>query len=226
MERASAVWGRSPLKPIWALHQAGLSIWIDIELAGLRTVNAIVTDGQDNARSQAAKGDLPGIYLAKREDLIRYFTARLRSRESAEDLIQDLFVRLCALQPHAAIDNPSAYLFRLANNMMLDRLRSTQRSGARDEAWRRSHGADVGGQAVMDTASPEQAAAARERLRRTLEAIESLPPRTRRAFELHRLEGLSQEQTARTLGVSRKTIEKQVSAALKQVLAALRRSGG
>jgi RNA polymerase sigma-70 factor (ECF subfamily) len=163
--------------------------------------------------------------LAKRDDLIRYFAARLRSRESAEDLIQDLFVRVCALEPHGPIDNPSAYLFRLAHNMMLDRLRSAQRSGARDEAWRRSHGAELGGHAVVDAASPEQAAAARERLRRTLDAIKSLPPRTRRAFELHRLEGLSQEQTARTLGVSRKTIEKQVSAALKQVLAALQGLG-
>ena len=34
-----------------------------------------------------------------------------------------------------------------------------------------------------------------------------LPPKTRRAFELHKLEGLTQEETARALGVSRKTVE-------------------
>ncbi len=161
--------------------------------------------------------------MAKREDLIRYFSARLRSREAAEDLIQDLFVRIRALEAVADIDNPSAYLFRLANNLMFDRLRSAQRSGARDEAWRQSQNTEFGGQDVVDAASPEQAAAASERLRRTLAAIESLPPRTRRAFELHRLEGLSQDQTAQALGVSRKTVEKQVSAALKHLLSRLRK---
>lgn len=191
-------------------------------------MNEIVDSGEDNARTatQAVTSDLPRVYLAKREDLIRYFAARLRSRETAEDLIQDLFVRVCALEPGAVIENPSAYLFRLAHNLMLDRLRSVHRAGARDEAWRRSHSADVGGHEVMDAASPEQAAAASERLRRTLEAIKSLPPRTRRAFELHRLEGLSQEQAAQVLGVSRKTVEKQVGAALKHLLARLGKAEG
>jgi RNA polymerase sigma-70 factor (ECF subfamily) len=168
--------------------------------------------------------DLSRAYLARREDLIRYFAARLRSREAAEDLIQDLFVRVCSLEIGAPIDNPSAYLFRLAHNMMLDRLRSRQRSGARDEAWRRTQSAEFAGQDIVDAASPEQAAEASERLRRTLLAIQSLPPRTRRAFEMHRLEGLSQEQTAQALGVSRKTVEKQVSAALKHLLAKLRKA--
>ena len=169
--------------------------------------------------------DLPSAYLTKREDLIRYFSVRLRSRESAEDLIQDLFVQICALEPEGVIDNPSAYLFRLANNMMIDRLRSAQRSGVRDEAWRRSQGVEVG-EAAADAASPEQAAASSERLRRTMEAIQGLPPRTRRAFELHRLEGLSQEQTAQRLSVSRKTVEKQVGPALKHLLAKLRKAEG
>jgi RNA polymerase sigma-70 factor (ECF subfamily) len=184
-----------------------------------------VQSGQDSDR-EVGDGALLGLsdaYLAKRDDLIRYFAARMRSREAAEDLIQDLFVRIRALDSTAEIENPSAYLFRLANNMMLDRLRSGQRSGARDEAWRRSQSVDLAGQEVADAASPEQAAVASERLRRTLAAIESLPPRTRRAFELHRLEGLSQEQTAQALGVSRKTVEKQVSAAVKHLLARLRK---
>jgi RNA polymerase sigma factor (sigma-70 family) len=171
---------------------------------------------------EGAQSELMRAYLAKRDDLVRYFGARLRSREAAEDLIQDLFVRVSGLEPGEPIDNPSAYLFRLANNLMLDRVRSSQRSGAREAAWRREHTVEFSGEDVVDEPSPEQASAARERLRRTLEAIKSLPPRTRRAFEMHRLEGLSQEQTALTLGVSRKTVEKQVSAALKQLLNKLR----
>ncbi|HVY35573.1 MAG TPA: sigma-70 family RNA polymerase sigma factor [Caulobacteraceae bacterium] len=178
---------------------------------------------QNNDRSEGVgePTDLSRAFLVKRDDLVRYFSVRLRSREAAEDLIQDLFVRICALEPAAPIENPTAYLFRLAHNQMLDRLRSAQRSGARDEAWRRLHSTQVAGHEVMDEPSPEHAAAASQRLRRTMLAIQSLPPKTRRAFELHRLEGLSQEQTAQALGVSRKTVEKQVSAALKHLLAKL-----
>ena len=51
--------------------------------------------------------------------------------------------------------------------------------------------------------------------------VTSPPPKTRRAFELHKLEGLTQEETARELGVSRKTVEKQISAALQRLLAKL-----
>jgi len=184
-----------------------------------------VDHGADSPREtdKSLHSDLLRAYLAKRADLVRYFAGRLRSREAAEDLIQDLFVRVQALEPSEPIENTSAYLFRLANNLMLDRLRSNQRTAGREEAWRRTQGAEFAGHDVMDEASPEQAAAARERLRRTLAAIQGLPPRTRQAFQLHRLEGLSQEQTAQALGVSRKTVEKQVSAALKQLLAKLRR---
>jgi RNA polymerase sigma-70 factor (ECF subfamily) len=52
-----------------------------------------------------------------------------------------------------------------------------------------------------------------------MEAVEELPPKTRRAFELHKLEGLSQAEAAARLGVSRKTVENQLAAALKALTA-------
>jgi RNA polymerase sigma factor (sigma-70 family) len=164
-------------------------------------------------------------YLAKRDDLVRFFAIRLKSRAAAEDLIQDLYVRLSGLAVAEEIDNPSAYLYRLASNLMLDRLRHDRRTLARDSAWRQTRTQGVG-EDVADEASAEQTVWARQRLKQTAAAIAGLPPRTRRAFELHKLGGLSQEETAKTLGVSRKTIEKQISAALKHLLAKLAESEG
>ena len=185
---------------------------------------AIVDHGpeKDQTGAQPFGGALLDAYMAKREDLVRYFAARMRSREAAEDLMQDLYLRLSTLAPEESIDNPSAYLYRLASNLMLDRIRSEKRASARDDAWRLAHRAVFAGEEIVDEASPEQAAEARQRLNRTIEAIKLLPPKTRRAFELHKLQGLSHEETARALGVSRKTVEKQVSAALRQLLAKLR----
>lgn len=168
-----------------------------------------------------SRDQLLAIYLERRSDLVRFMTARLGSASGAEDLIQDLYVRLATLEVSASIDNPSAFLYRAAVNLMLDRSRGERRSGLRDQAWQDSQGLTIAGAAASDAPSPEAAAAARQRLRQLVEAVESLPPKTRRAFQLHKFEGLSQVETAQRLGVTRKTVENQLAAALKVLVAKL-----
>lgn len=160
-------------------------------------------------------------YMSKRDDLVRFFAARLRSMAAAEDLAQDLYIRVASLDSGERVENPSAYLYRLASNLMLDRLRSDRRAGARDSAWVQTGRLEIGGEGVADEPSAEQSVAARQRLAQVARAIADLPPKTKRAFELHKLEGLTQEETARALGVSRKTVEKQISAALQRLVARL-----
>lgn len=158
-------------------------------------------------------------YLAKRGDLVRFLTARLGSAAAAEDLVQDLYVRLATIELAGAVENPSAFLYRAAINLMLDRSRGERRSGLRDRAWHDSHSLSIAGAAATDAPSPEDATSARQRLQKLMEAVEELPPKTRRAFELHKLEGLSQAEAAARLGVSRKTVENQLAAALKALTA-------
>ena len=49
-------------------------------------------------------------------------------------------------------------------------------------------------------------------------SLESLPPRMREAFKLHKLEGLSHAETARSMGISISAVEKHISGALKLLL--------
>jgi RNA polymerase sigma factor (sigma-70 family) len=168
-----------------------------------------------------SREQLLAIYLEKRDDLVRFLAARMGSEPAAEDLVQDLYVRLASLEVGATIENPSAFLSRAAINLMLDRSRGERRSATRDQAWQDSRGLTIGGMTAADEPSPEAVAAARERLRRLVEAVEALPPKTRRAFKLHKFEGLSQSETAARLGVTRKTVENQLAAALKQLVARL-----
>jgi RNA polymerase sigma factor (sigma-70 family) len=172
----------------------------------------------------AAQQRLSGLldaYGAKRADLIRLFTARMGSAADAEDLIQDLFVKLSTMTVTETVDNPSAFLYRAAVNLMLDRARGQRRSLVRDDAWGQTRGARIGAETAADEPSPEQSAHARQRLRRLVEAVRGLPPQTRRAFELHKLEGLSHAETAQRLGISRKTVEKQISVALRSLISRL-----
>ncbi|MDG2520400.1 RNA polymerase sigma factor [Caulobacter segnis] len=165
----------------------------------------------------AAQGELTRAYLARRGDLVRFFAARLRSMAAAEDLVQELYVKI-RQAPDAPVANPDGLLFTIASNLMLDRQRGDRRARARDERWTEANLTILGGQAVQETPSAEAALAAKRRLTRMLTLMRDLPPRTQEAFKLHKLEGLSHAQTAARMGISAKTVEKQISAALRAIL--------
>jgi DNA-directed RNA polymerase specialized sigma24 family protein len=75
---------------------------------------------------------LKAVFLSERPMLLRLLTARLRDREVAEDVLQDLWVRLESAASGPVAD-PAAYLFRMANNLAFDRRRSEARRSAGPE---------------------------------------------------------------------------------------------
>jgi RNA polymerase sigma factor (sigma-70 family) len=171
----------------------------------------------DDTPSPAPPSALLAAYLERRADLTRYFTLRLGSAEAAEDLIQDVYFKIAA-GDLSEIANPAAFLYRLTANLMLDRLKQQRRAARRDHGWIEANAVRVGGEAVADAPAADEALAGRQRLQQMLAALEELTPACRQAFRLHKLEGLSHAETAAALGVSRSTIEKHISAALKHLL--------
>jgi RNA polymerase sigma-70 factor (ECF subfamily) len=161
------------------------------------------------------------LYLERRADLVRFFTIRLRSVAAAEDLVQDIYVRLSCLDDHTEIQNPTAYLYRLGSNLMLDRLRGERRTAHRDGAWLDSQTVRIGNEEISAEPSAEAAVAARQRLALLTAAIQDLNPQTQRIFRMHKFEGLSHPQVAAALGISRSAVEKHMMAALKHLLARL-----
>lgn len=158
---------------------------------------------------------LLALYLARRKNLVRFFAARAGSRQAAEDLAQELYLKLAGRDREPAPENPLAFIYRAATNLMLDRARGETRSGAREAAWRTTAHASLGGEDVADETPADEAVASRQRLRQLVDAVAELPPQMRRAFRLHKLEGLTHAETARAMGLSVKSVEKHVSAALK-----------
>ena len=161
---------------------------------------------------------LIALYLERRADLVRFFTMRLRSVAAAEDLVQDIYVRLSGLEETAEIQNPMAYLYRLGSNLMLDRLRGERRMAHRDGAWLDSQTMRMGTEEISAEPSAEAAVAARQRLARLTAAIDELNPQTQRIFRMHKFEGLSHPEVAAALGISRSAVEKHMMAALKHLL--------
>jgi RNA polymerase sigma-70 factor (ECF subfamily) len=171
-----------------------------------------------------AEGDpLLAAYLDRRANLVRFLAARTGSLAAAEDLAQELYLKLAARDRDAEVGNPTAMLYRIAMNLVLDRARGDARSAARDAAWRLAVRSEVGGEEVADEPPADQAAAAAQRLRQLVTAAAELPPQMGRAFRLHKLEGLTHAETARVMGLSVKAVEKHVSAALKTLTLRLER---
>jgi RNA polymerase sigma factor (sigma-70 family) len=157
-------------------------------------------------RTDAAQG-IEGVLLANRDRIVRFLEVR-GAGDSAEDLFQDLWMRLTDRRS-GPIAEPLSYVMRAANNLMLDRYRSTRQSELRDKAW---SDASAG-----ESPSTETSLISREQLAIVETAIAATGDRPARIFRRFRVDGLGQRDIASEMGVSLSTVE----ADLRKVYAAL-----
>lgn len=132
----------------------------------------------------------------------------LRSQELAEDVVQELFLRLWQQHGRLAITGSvDAYLFRAVRNASLSRLRRQHV----EHRWQEAEAARPLGfvSSAEDLASEDDLAGAIAR------AVDSLPERCRLIFTLNRYHGLTYDQIAASLALSRKTIETQMGRAIR-----------
>jgi RNA polymerase sigma factor (sigma-70 family) len=142
-----------------------------------------------------------------RASLQRYFERRVRNRAEAEDLIQEVFLRLARRADFQSIDFIDGYLFEVAASVFQDRLRHRQsRAMNLHDEYREGHS--------PEEFSPERVLIAKESIGQVVQALQELPERVRMAFVLHRFEGLRHPEIAKRLGVSVSAVEKYVIRAL------------
>lgn len=149
---------------------------------------------------------LKAVFLAERPMLLRLLRARLRDAEAAEDVLQDVWLKLEGL-PSGPVADPAAYLYRMANNLALDRRRSEARRQSREGAW-----LDLRGE-TDDAPSAEAAVIARDKLQRMQAAIATLPERTARIFRRYRFDGVPRRDIAAEEGISVSAAEKHLQKA-------------
>lgn len=172
--------------------------------------------------TEGVLGVLMSEYLAMREVLLRFLTARLGDPAAADDVYQELFVRLRGGALPQDLTNPKGYLFRMAYNLANELARARRRQEARDMQWTDTTTQKVGADTISDTAAADDALASKERLAAVMRAVEGLPPKTREVFVMCRVRGLSHREIAAALGISTKTVEKHMTAALKHLTLILR----
>ena len=141
--------------------------------------------------------------------LVRFLCRNWRNRDEVPDLVQEVYVRV---YESAARERPravKAFLFAIARNLMIDRLR--QMNVVLFEAVADFDKLNV----IDDMPSPERAASAREEIRQLQKALDGLPPRCRQIVVLRKIEGMSQREVARKLGVTEDVVESQIAKAMR-----------
>jgi len=143
--------------------------------------------------------------LPLEQTLDRYLRRSWRDQWEVPDLRQDAYVRVYEAALREKPFNPKHFLFQVARNLMIDR--SRRKNVVSFDSF-----ADFDGiEADSDQPDAEQSAAARQEVRLLMTAIGELPPRCREVVTLRKIEGLSQREVARRMGITEDTVERQVS---------------
>jgi RNA polymerase sigma-70 factor (ECF subfamily) len=132
----------------------------------------------------------------------------LKDRYAVEDLVQDFFVSLWMESPHLQIRSSlKSYLFAGVKNRCFD-LQKHQKVTEKYRTY-----------ILFSTESSDNSTdnyLAESELRQVIQkSLEKLPPRCREIFELSRFKGLSNQEISKQLGISKRTVELQISNSLK-----------
>ena len=168
----------------------------------------------------APSSGLAQVYAEIHGELLRFLIARLGDVAAAEDVMQDLWLRIHATDT-GPVSNSPAYLYRAAQNLALDVVRARHRRSARDAQWASAH-SGPGAEPVDLAPNAEAAMLAREEVAALSSAIAALPEAAGRAFRLHKLEGLSHAEVAARLGISRSGVEKHIALAMVHLRRAMK----
>ncbi len=142
--------------------------------------------------------------------LLRYFMKRLHNEADAEDLTQEVFIRMAQQGRIGQVDHMEAYLFQIASNLLRDRARREATHHAQSHVSLEDAGYEG------EVPSEERVYEGREALEAFLETLNVMPPRRRMVFLMHRFMGLSYGAIALRLGVSVGMVEKHMTRALLQ----------
>lgn len=154
-----------------------------------------------------------------RKSLSVYFRRRLAGRrEDAEDLTQEVFIRLARRPDQNNGETLEAYVFKIASSVLSDwrRARVSRRSDTHvnldDEIE-----SVIFPSILIEARSPERVLVGKEALQSLEKALAELNERTRNIFLLSRMDGLEHRAIALRLGVSVSTVEKDILKALVHI---------
>jgi len=139
-------------------------------------------------------------------ELHRYLVRRLRRPADADDLAQEVYLRLLRRNRSEAVLNPRAYLYRIASHVVSE-FRARSEHGE-DHVTFDSEVLDQLGQLPPENLVADELAERLDLQQQVQQALAELPPTHQAVFLLHKRDGYSHEEIAQRLQLSMHTIEK------------------
>ncbi len=142
--------------------------------------------------------------------ILRYVWNMVKSKVIAEELVQDCFLKIWAGRAGLAkISNPDNYIFIIARNLVMDHFRrASVDARIQEAAW----------SSIGETQNTTQETVDVNESRRLITlALDQLSEHKQRIFKMSRYEGLTHEQIAEKLGISKSTVKNHLVESLKHI---------
>lgn len=166
------------------------------------------------------KSFIEQMYQDNHEGFLRFLMQKTRNMDDAHDVLQEAFQKLIKRDGLMDMENPRAYLYRTATNIIIDR----QRKGQHHIRYIHEviSGVDDGTMSGTANIPPDRQVAARQELDLMYQALDDLSEKCRRAFLMHRQQHMKYGEIAEALGISISMVEKYMIQALKHLRRRLR----
>jgi RNA polymerase sigma factor (sigma-70 family) len=157
-----------------------------------------VVEGSGEPTDDGRAERITRLFSEHNESLVRFLSARLHSVQEAKEVAQEAYVRLLSLDDSGAVSFLRAFLFKTAANLAVDRIRTRSRQ-------RQAMSAGLCDE-LREAPTPDHEAAQAEEAAIVRRLIEELPPKCRRAFLLHRIQGEDFSHIAKQMDLSERMV--------------------
>jgi RNA polymerase sigma-70 factor (ECF subfamily) len=163
------------------------------------------------APNKASVEQLRGELAARfQRPLMTFFLRRIKDRSLAEDLTQDVLLKVVRACEKGQIERADSYVFKVAINLLRDQRRRALRAGpAIFVPIEEDRDGPLETQ-LVEAISPERVLLSEDSLADVLRCLEELGQLTRNIFILFRLENMKQKDIAALYGIGQSTVEKHV----------------
>jgi RNA polymerase sigma factor (sigma-70 family) len=137
--------------------------------------------------------------------LMQYLRHNWRESSDAEDLRQEIYIRVCQAARKEIPKPTKSFVFMTARNLLIDKAR--KKHVVPMEVVTDLDALEI----AVDVPGPDRNVIARDELRRLQAALDQLPPRCREAIVLGRIEGLTGREIARRMGIAETTVSEHLT---------------
>jgi RNA polymerase sigma factor, sigma-70 family len=167
--------------------------------------------GTDVAGSPAHAAQVAELFREHNRALIAFLHCRLGSQSDAQELAQEAYLRMLTLEHPERVGSLRAYLFRIAANLAVDRLRMRK---IRGDKMRNDMLIEQPPEGLHLVPIPERHVSAIEQWRELRRALRELPAKTSQAFVMHVIEGRDFSVVAQAMKLSERMVRYHVANAL------------